>query len=89
MYRIKGNFSIGRRTTGWGGNPYFSNHSTRPLRVLTAAAGVACLLAGVCLLSLPAAAQGAGSAEVKEKPRLYTYVALWSLPRAQWADWAK
>ena len=24
--------------------------------------------------------------EVKEKPRLFTYVAFWSLPRSQWAD---
>ncbi len=36
-------------------------------------------------LALPASAQQ----EVKEKPRMYTYVALWQLPRAQWAEWAK
>jgi hypothetical protein len=47
------------------------------------------VVALLAALALPAAAQGASSAEVKEKPRLYTYVALWSLPRAQWADWAK
>src|SRR5579871_1067845 len=41
------------------------------------------LIAG---LVAPAFAQ---SQEVKEKPRMYTYVALWSLPRAQWADWQK
>lgn len=41
------------------------------------------LIAG---LALPALAQ---SQEVKEKPRMYTYVALWALPRAQWAEWAK
>ena len=31
----------------------------------------------------PAAAQ---MAEVKEKPPLYTYVAEWNIPRAQWAE---
>lgn len=36
-------------------------------------------------LALPATAQQ----EVKEKPRLYTYVALWELPRAQWPEWPK
>ncbi len=40
------------------------------------------LIAG---LALPALAQN----EVKEKPRMYTYVALWELPRAQWNGWAK
>ena len=56
------------------------------MRKYCAALFVVALLAA---LALPAAAQGAGTAEVKEKPRLYTYVALWSLPRSQWADWAK
>lgn len=37
-------------------------------------------------LALPALAQ---NPEVKEKPRMYTYVALWELPRAQWAEWPK
>src|ERR1700761_3490433 len=41
------------------------------------------LIAG---LVLPASAQ---MQEVKEKPRMYTYVALWELPRAQWGEWAK
>ena len=41
------------------------------------------LIAG---LALPAPAQ---NQEAKEKPRMYTYVALWSLPRAQWAEWPK
>jgi hypothetical protein len=27
--------------------------------------------------------------EVKEKPRMYTYVAFWTIPRAQWADFVK
>jgi|SRR5580692_3408354 hypothetical protein len=34
----------------------------------------------------PAAAQ---TAEVKEKPPLYTYVAEWNIPRPQWAEMAK
>jgi hypothetical protein len=34
----------------------------------------------------PAAAQ---MAETKEKPPLYTYVAEWNIPRAQWAEMAK
>jgi hypothetical protein len=27
--------------------------------------------------------------EVKEKPQMYTYVADWSIPRAQWGDMQK
>jgi len=42
------------------------------------------LIAG---LALPAGAQQ--MPEVKEKPRMYTYLALWQLPRTQWGDWAK
>lgn len=42
------------------------------------------LIAG---LALPASAQNASGAQ--EKPRMYTYVALWNLPRAQWPDWQK
>jgi hypothetical protein len=44
---------------------------------------VFCMIAS---LALPVLAQ---NQEVKEKPRMYTYVALWSVPRAQWGDWAK
>ena len=44
-------------------------------------------IAPIAGLALPALAQQ--STEVKEKPRMYTYVALWQLPRAQWAEWAK
>jgi hypothetical protein len=32
---------------------------------------------------------GAQTSEVKEKPALYTYVADWNIPRAQWADMEK
>jgi hypothetical protein len=46
------------------------------------------VLAGLCTLAsvISAAAQ---MQEVKEKPRMYTYVAFWTIPRAQWADYAK
>jgi hypothetical protein len=47
-----------------------------------------CITLGmVCLIiALPLLAQQAGSTE---KPASYTYVALWSVPRAQWADMDK
>ena len=32
---------------------------------------------------------GAQTSEIKEKPALYTYVADWNIPRAQWAEMAK
>ena len=49
---------------------------------------VAVLVLGVIAgLALPASAQQ--TPEVKEKPRMYTYVALWQLPRSQWNEWAK
>jgi hypothetical protein len=32
---------------------------------------------------------GAQMAEVKEKPRMYTYEAFWSIPRARWAEMDK
>ena len=44
----------------------------------------AALVAGACAVS--ATAQ---TADAKEKPRLYTYEALWSVPRAKWTDWEK
>ena len=40
----------------------------------------------IAMLALPAGAQ---NSTVNEKPRLYTYVALWELPRAQWGEWPK
>ncbi|MBV9316383.1 MAG: hypothetical protein JOZ34_02880, partial [Gammaproteobacteria bacterium] len=51
-------------------------------KVVTACAALAALGA----VSAPAGAQ---NAEVKEKPRLYTYQSNWALPRARWADIAK
>ena len=47
---------------------------------------------GLCVLGMSAvwAGQaGAQTSEVKEKPALYTYVADWNIPRAQWADMEK
>lgn len=49
-------------------------------------------LASLCLmavLAIPAAPAGAQAADVKEKPRLYTYVASWAIPRARWEDFEK
>lgn len=57
MYRINWKFPRGRRTTRWGGNAYLSILSNRTLRMLAAAAGLACLIVGGCLSSLPARAQ--------------------------------
>jgi hypothetical protein len=45
-----------------------------------------CVLAMAALAAMPAAAQ---TAEVKEKPPMYSYVAFWSLPRAQWGEMEK
>jgi hypothetical protein len=50
------------------------------------------VFAGLCVLAMSAvwAGQaGAQTSEVKEKPALYTYVADWNIPRAQWADMEK
>jgi len=50
------------------------------------------VLASVCLagaLGLVTTSVSAQSSEVKEKPRIYTYVSNWVLPRAKWADMEK
>lgn len=44
---------------------------------------------GVVLSTLCSAPSRAQSSEVKEKPAMYTYVAFWGIPRAQWADFEK
>jgi hypothetical protein len=46
----------------------------------------ACVLAMFTLWVLPVGAQ---MSEVKEKPPMYTYVANWTIPRAQWAEMDK
>ena len=50
------------------------------------------VFAGFCVLvlsTLCALPLGAQTAEVKEKPAMYTYVANWQIPRAHWADMEK
>jgi hypothetical protein len=50
------------------------------------------VFAGLCALGISAvwAGQaGAQTTEVKAKPTMYTYVANWNIPRAQWADMEK
>jgi hypothetical protein len=47
------------------------------------------VLAVVCTLATFAVCASAQTQEVKEKPRMYTYVAFWTVPRTQWADQAK
>ncbi len=50
------------------------------------------VFAGLGALAISAVWTGAAAAqmaEVKEKPPLYTYVAVWNIPRAQWAEMAK
>jgi hypothetical protein len=42
-----------------------------------------------CTLILSAVCAPAQAPEVKEKTRMYTYVAFWAIPRAQWADQEK
>jgi hypothetical protein len=45
--------------------------------------------AGLTLLAATALTSSAQAPEVKEKPRMYTYVSYWAIPRAQWADYEK
>ena len=45
-----------------------------------------CTLAMAALWAVPAGAQ---MAEVKEKPRMYSYVSFWNIPRAQWGAMEK
>jgi hypothetical protein len=45
-----------------------------------------CAVAMSAVWALPACAQ---MSEAKEKPPMYSYVAYWNIPRAQWADMTK
>ncbi len=45
-----------------------------------------CVLAVSALWAAPASAQ---MSEVKEKPPMYSYVAFWAIPRAQWGEMEK
>jgi hypothetical protein len=50
------------------------------------------ILTGLCVagvLSLAGSSALAQTPEVKEKPRMYTYVSNWAIPRAKWADMDK
>jgi hypothetical protein len=50
------------------------------------------VFAGICVFALSTvltAPLRAQTPEVKEKPPLYSYLALWQIPRTQWADVAK
>ncbi|MGO9802089.1 MAG: hypothetical protein ACLPTM_05780 [Steroidobacteraceae bacterium] len=49
-------------------------------------------IAGLCVagaLSLATTTAGAQMPEVKEKPRMYTYVSNWTIPRAKWGEMEK
>jgi hypothetical protein len=49
------------------------------------------LFVGVCALALAAvwSAPARAQSEVKEKPAMYSYVANWAIPRAQWGEMEK
>lgn len=50
------------------------------------------VFAGLCAIAMAAvwpAPAFAQMTEVKEKPRMYSYVSNWNIPRAQWADFEK
>jgi hypothetical protein len=44
------------------------------------------VFAVLCAIAVSAVCASAQAPEVKEKPRMYTYVAFWNLPRAQWPE---
>jgi len=46
-------------------------------------------LCGLAMLTLCAITSGAQTSEVKEKPPMYSYVANWQIPRAQWPEMQK
>jgi hypothetical protein len=46
-------------------------------------------LCAIALLGMVTSGVRAQSAEVKEKPRMYTYFANWQIPRARWGDMEK
>jgi hypothetical protein len=51
--------------------------------------GLACLFMLVAAAAVVAGPANAQTAEFKEKPPMYSYVADWSIPRGQWAEMAK
>jgi len=52
----------------------------------TRAGAALCAMGALLIWTVPAGAQ---AQEVKEKPRMYTYVANWAIPRAKWAEMEK
>jgi len=51
--------------------------------------GVASVLALAAAAAVSSRPAGAQTMEVKEKPPMYSYLANWNIPRAQWAEMAK
>jgi hypothetical protein len=51
--------------------------------------GAISALCALAIASMWVASASAQTAEVKEKPRMYTYVSNWAIPRAHWADMEK
>jgi hypothetical protein len=51
--------------------------------------GVLSALCAIVLLGVGTSGVRAQSVEVKEKPRMYSYVANWQIPRARWGDMDK
>jgi hypothetical protein len=51
--------------------------------------GVFALLCGLAVCAIRTTPARAQTSEVKEKPPMYSYVADWAIPRAQWADMEK
>jgi hypothetical protein len=47
------------------------------------------LIAGLCLAAALVTSAAAQSGDSKDKPRLYTYVSNWAIPRARWDDMEK
>ena len=47
------------------------------------------IFAVTCALAMSSICAPAQTQEIQEKPRMYSYVAFWTIPRAQWAEQAK
>src|SRR5215475_9774784 len=64
----------------------FQERKTMPGTVSQKSGAIFACLAAVALLG---GASTAAQSAAAEKPRLYTYVAEWGIPRAMWADYQK
>jgi hypothetical protein len=78
-------------TTVFGMPPAFPHQPEKSLRRKNMNRKLQGLLAGVCALATMAlfAAPARAQNDSKEKPRMYTYLGNWNIPRAQWADMEK